>query len=56
VGVTCSTHGKSKEHGTAFSSREIKGRDNLRVIGIDGNVIEKLGLRMWIDFNWLSSG
>jgi hypothetical protein len=38
VGGACSTHGERKKH-TKYLSKNLKGRDHSKVIGVKGKII-----------------
>jgi hypothetical protein len=58
--VSSTQWGRYEMH-TEFQSKNLKGRDHLEDLSIDGSVIlkcvlKKYGVRMWTGFIWLRIG
>jgi hypothetical protein len=41
MGGTCSTHGKDEKYIKYFNQKDLKGKDNLEVMEVDGTLILK---------------
>jgi hypothetical protein len=56
MGWTCSKHGRDENH-THFSRENLKGRDQLKELRVDGwiilkRILRKQGVRLWTEFMW----